>query len=91
MREFFTSGLHIFIIVMIGGFVILSTMALTGKFDHWDSRFIRKAQQIFSRIRRHLNRNRKREVLHQKDNYEDSRHQHHAHHQTHTKDDNIIK
>jgi hypothetical protein len=84
MREFFINGLHIFIIVVIAAFVIFGTMALMGKFDHWDSRFIKKGQHIFRRVRRHLTRNRKRERLHQDDNYDGNRHVHHAHHETNT-------
>jgi hypothetical protein len=91
MREFFTNGLHIFVIVMMLGFVIFGTMALAGKFDHWDSRFIKKAQQIFSRLRRYFDRNRKREQIQQQDNYEDTRHDHHALHETRTEDNKTIE
>ncbi|WP_295714480.1 hypothetical protein [Mucilaginibacter sp.] len=77
MIEFLTDGLHIFVIVMIAGFIIFGTMALNGKFDHWDSRFIQKAQHIFNRVGRYFYRNRKREKLHKKDDYEDRRHEHH--------------
>jgi len=84
MIELLTTGLHIFVIVMIGGFIIFSTMALTGKFDHWDSRFIQKSQHIFRRVRRYFSRNRKREKLHKKDDYEGSRHEHHVRHETNT-------
>jgi hypothetical protein len=86
MREFFINGLHIFVIVVIGGFIIFGTMALMGKFDHWDSRFIRKAQLAFSRLRRYLNRKRTKQQNLQQDNHKDTRHDHHAHHETHTND-----
>ncbi len=91
MREFFTSGLHIFVIVMIGGFIIFGTMALTGKFDHWNSRLIQKAQRAFGRLRRYFDRNRKREKIHKQGNYQDTRHEHQALHETHTNDNQTIE
>ena len=91
MIEFLTDSLHIFVIVMIAGFIIFGTMALNGKFDHWDSRFIQKAQHIFSRVGRYFYRNRKREALHQKDNYGGNRHEHTSHHETHTTDNESIQ
>jgi hypothetical protein len=91
MKAFFIDGLHIFIIVVIAAFVIFGTMALMGKFDHWDSRFIKKSQHIFRRVRRYLTRNRKREQLHQEDNYEGNRHEHQVRHETHTNDNENIR
>jgi hypothetical protein len=74
MKEFFTSGLHIFVIVIIGGFMVFGTMALTGKFDHWNSRYIQKAQLLFNRIRRYFYRTRQREELRQQSHFTDKRH-----------------
>jgi hypothetical protein len=91
MIELLTDSLHIFVIVMIAGFIIFGTMALNGKFDHWDSRFIQKAQQVLGRIRRYFYRTRKREALHQKDNYERNRHEHTSHHETHTTPNESIR
>jgi hypothetical protein len=42
MRIFAVDGLHIFIMVVLAAFVILSILALLGKFDHWSTRFIRR-------------------------------------------------
>ena len=86
MREFFINGLHVFVIVVIGGFVILGNMALSGKFDHWDSRFIKKAQHMFNRLRYF-----DRKHVRQQDENIDVRREHHAHHETHTNDNEIIK
>jgi hypothetical protein len=91
MKEFFINGLHLFVIVIIGGFAIFGTMALMGKFDHWNSRYIQKAQLMFNRIRRYFDRNRKREEKHQQYNFKDIRHKHLAHHETHTNDNKTMK
>lgn len=40
-------ALHIFVIVVIGAFIILSVLAAAGKYDHWTTRFIRR--HIFRR------------------------------------------
>ncbi|WDF79379.1 hypothetical protein PQ469_05095 [Mucilaginibacter sp. KACC 22773] len=87
MRDFFINGLHVFVIVIVGGFFIFGTMALMGKFDHWDSRFIKKAQHAFNRLRRYLDRKHTR----QQDENVDVRREHHAHHETHTNDNETIK
>ncbi|QEC75832.1 hypothetical protein [Mucilaginibacter ginsenosidivorax] len=87
MREFFINGLHVFVIVVISGFVILGNMALSGKFDHWDSRFIKKAQHMFNRLRRYFDRKHSR----QQDENINARREHHAHHETHTNDDQTIE
>lgn len=91
MREFFINGLHVFVIVVISGFIIFGTMALMGKFDHWDSRFIKKVQHIFSRLRRSLDRKHARQQIIKQDENISARREHHAHHETHTNDNEIIK
>jgi hypothetical protein len=85
MREFFTNGLHLFIMAALVSFVIFCTLALSGRFDHWDSRFIKKAQLAFSRVRRFFQRKHKREeIIHQNPPHDEARHEHHANHVTHS-------
>jgi len=87
MRDFFITAMHVFVIVVVGGFVILGNMALAGKFDHWDSRFIKKAQHVFNRLRRYFDRKHTR----QQDENINVRREHHAHHETHTNDNQTIE
>jgi hypothetical protein len=90
MRAFFTNGLHLFIMVAMASFVIFGILALSGRFDHWNSRFIKKAQHIFSRGRRFFQRKHKREeIMQQNPPHDDARHEHHANHVTHTETEDI--
>ncbi|SDF62480.1 hypothetical protein SAMN05216464_12212 [Mucilaginibacter pineti] len=85
MRDILVQALHIFVVLMIGGFFIFGLMAINGRFDHWTTRFVEKAKHLFSRIRRYFQRNRKRKELQHIDEYQNVRHDHTANHATHTK------
>ncbi|MDN3581505.1 hypothetical protein [Mucilaginibacter flavus] len=91
MSDFFNNGLHIFVLVAITAFVIFGVLALSGRFDHWDSRLIRKAQQIFSRVRRFFQRKQKREKILEHHHHDDTRHAHHANHVTHSINDGDVR
>ncbi len=92
MSDFFNNGLHIFVLVAITAFVIFGILALSGRFDHWDSRLIKRAQQAFGRVRRFFQREQKREeILEQQPHHDDTRHEHHANHVTHTETDGDLR
>jgi len=42
MRSVYIDVLHIFVIVMMAGFVIFSVIAASGNYDHWTTRFVRR-------------------------------------------------
>lgn len=64
MREIAIDGFHVFIITLLLLFVVLSILGLTGRFDHWTTRFTRHAARITSRIRGYFVRKHKREQFH---------------------------
>ena len=41
MKPIYIDVLHIFVIIMMAGFVIFSVIGASGEYDHWTTRFVR--------------------------------------------------
>ncbi|RFZ81711.1 hypothetical protein DYU05_17970 [Mucilaginibacter terrenus] len=71
MKDLLSNALHIFIILMIAGFVVGGILAVTGTFDHWSSRYVlKRRRQRLMRNRRAELRNTKQQVQNTSPHYE---------------------
>ena len=50
MIPLLTDLLHLFVIFMMGSFIILSVVAATGEFDHWTTRYAKRKVKRTSRF-----------------------------------------